>query len=215
MAESNDRLRQARERAKFPSATAAAKRFNWTVTTYMSHENGQTPVPARVAAKYAKAFKVSAGWLLTGEGPMDAQNLAKLMGRIGAGAEIRPEFEQIPDDGLEEIELPFSIGVDAIAFEVDGDSMLPRYDDRSLIVCSSGPRNPDDFIGAEVAVRTAKGQHYLKTLRPGSRKGLYNLESFNAKLIPDVKIAWVGEILAVIPAHRRALAVAPRKRATG
>lgn len=214
MGDANDRLRQARERAKFKSATAAARKFHWTVSTYLSHENGQTDVPAKEARKYAKAFKVSAGWLLTGEGPMDAQNLAKLMGRIGAGAEIHPEHEQIPEDGLEEIELPFQVGLDAIAFEIEGDSMLPRYDAGALIVCSNSPRNPDDFIGVEVAVRTAKGQRYLKTLRHGSRKGLYNLESFNARLIPDVKLAWIGEILAVIPSHRRA-PVATRKRASG
>lgn len=61
------RLRQAREASGFRSANAAAIRFGWSVHTYGQHENGTRGL-ARAAAKYAKAYKVSEGWLLTGEG---------------------------------------------------------------------------------------------------------------------------------------------------
>lgn len=54
--------------AGFASARSAALKFHWTPSTYSSHENGQTDVPPRAAAKYAKAFKVSRAWILTGEG---------------------------------------------------------------------------------------------------------------------------------------------------
>lgn len=54
--------------AGFSSARAAAHRFGWTVSTYASHENGQTPVPQKAAAKYASKFRVTPGWILTGEG---------------------------------------------------------------------------------------------------------------------------------------------------
>lgn len=214
MGDSNDRLRFAREKAGYPTAQAAIDRFRWKPSTYRSHENGQTPVPQAAAHDYARAYKCSAAWILTGQGPMDAQNLVRLMGRIGAGAEISPDMEQVPEDGLEEIELPMNVGLEAVAFEVRGDSMLPRYDDGALIVCSSGPRNPEDFIGAEVAVRTAHGRRYLKKLRQGSKRGLYRLESFNAGPIEDVKIAWIGEILAILPATRR-LPPATRRRVSG
>ncbi len=40
------------------------------------------------------------------------------MGRIGAGATIEPEYEQVPPEGLGEVELPFPIDDDIIAFEV-------------------------------------------------------------------------------------------------
>lgn len=216
MGESSERLRVARERAGYKSALAAAKHFGWTPSTYASHENGQTPeVPRDAAIKYARAFKVSPSWILTAEGPMEAQNTVRLMGRVGAGAEISPEHEQVPEEGLDEIELPFPIGIEAIAFEVQGESMLPRYDAGALVVCSTAPRDPDSFIGFEVAVRTSKGARYLKTLRRGSKRGLYTLESFNARPIPDVKIAWLGEILAIVPASRRSQVVPLRKRKAG
>jgi phage repressor protein C with HTH and peptisase S24 domain len=71
MDETNERLKDARERAGFKSARAAALRHNWTPSTYASHENGQTPVPRKAAEAYSKAFKVSAAWILTGEGSVN------------------------------------------------------------------------------------------------------------------------------------------------
>lgn len=66
-----ERLQIARKFAKFASASAAAKRHRWPVSTYLSHENGQTPeIPHGAARKYAKAFGVSAAWLLNEEGDM-------------------------------------------------------------------------------------------------------------------------------------------------
>jgi hypothetical protein len=61
------RLQEAREKAGFASAKAAATRFGWSPDSYHQHENGQRGI-TRVAAKYAKAFKVSEAWLLTGDG---------------------------------------------------------------------------------------------------------------------------------------------------
>lgn len=61
------RLKAARIAAKFPSAAAAADKFRWPYPTYAQHENGGGL--GRSAARYAKAFKVSQAWLLTGTGP--------------------------------------------------------------------------------------------------------------------------------------------------
>ena len=191
-------------------------RFNWTPSTYASHENGQIPeVPRDAAIIYGRAFKVSPAWILTGEGPMAAQNTVRIMGRIGAGAEISPDMEQVPEEGLDEVELPIPLGVDAIAFEVQGNSMSPRYDPGTLIVCSNTTRDPEAFIGSEVAVRTNTGARYLKKLRTGSKRGVYTLESFNADPIENVRIVWLGEILVIMPPGRKAKLAAIGKRQAG
>lgn len=215
MGDANDRLRQARSRAGFKSAAAAARKLGMAGSTYSSHENGQTPPPPEDVRRYARLFKVSPGWILTGQGPMDAHNLVPLMGRIGAGGDIDPDYEQVPEGGLNEIELPISVGVDAVAFEVNGASMKPRYDHGALVICTSSSRDPESLLHIEAAVRTSDGKRYLKTIKPGRRRGLYTLESFNDDPITDVRLEWVGEILAVVPAHRRRAMVAPRKRAVG
>src|ERR1700676_2915256 len=61
-------------------------------------------------------------------------NTVPIMGRVGAGAVIEPEHEQVPPEGLGEIELPFPIAEETIAFEVAGDSMLPKYENGDIIV---------------------------------------------------------------------------------
>lgn len=71
MGDSNDRLKEVRIKAGFTSARSAAIRFGWNPSTYASHENGQTPVPQKAAAKYAPKFKTTPGWILTGESPVD------------------------------------------------------------------------------------------------------------------------------------------------
>ncbi len=61
------RLEQARIDRGFTTAKDAARFFGWTYETYIQHEQGIRGI-SRAASKYAKAFRVSEGWLLTGEG---------------------------------------------------------------------------------------------------------------------------------------------------
>src|SRR5258707_11770957 len=43
-------------------------------------------------------------------------NSVPIMGRVGAGAAIEPEHEQVPPEGLGEVELPFPIAEEIMAF---------------------------------------------------------------------------------------------------
>lgn len=75
------RLKKAREEAGFLDATSAARAFGWTIPTYLSHENGSRGFKSQVAKRYAAVYKVSAAWLISGEGQMrgpgiDAQLVA-------------------------------------------------------------------------------------------------------------------------------------------
>jgi repressor LexA len=143
-----------------------------------------------------------------------ASNRAPLMGRVGAGAEIDVEFEQAPADGYDTVELPFAFPDPIVAFEVEGDSMLPAYEPGEVIVCLRDQvRSTDHYIGQRVVVRTSTGERYIKRLARGRSRGTYDLESWNARTIEDVRVEWVGEIVASVnPAmvrrveqsHRRA-----------
>ena len=127
-------------------------------------------------------------------------NSVPIMGRVGAGAVIEPEHEQVPPEGLGEIELPFRIAEEIIAFEVAGDSMLPRYENGDIIVVYKEQRHPvSSFYGEEAAVRLKTGERYLKTIERGKTPTLVNLTSFNAKPINGVKLEWIGEICVTLP----------------
>src|SRR5579871_495812 len=127
-------------------------------------------------------------------------NAVPIMGRVGAGASIGPELEQVPPEGLGDIELPFPIAEETIAFEVVGDSMLPKYENGDIIVVYREQRHPlSSFFGEEAAVRLKSGERYLKTIDRGKTAQVVNLTSFNAKPITGVKLEWIGEICLTLP----------------
>jgi len=127
-------------------------------------------------------------------------NKVPIMGRVGAGAVIEPEHEQVPPEGLGEVELPFPVSEETIAFEVAGDSMLPKYENGDIIVVYREQRHPvSSFYGEEAAVRLKTGERYLKTIERGKSPTVVNLTSFNAKPISGVKLEWIGEICVTLP----------------
>ncbi|WP_366654473.1 XRE family transcriptional regulator [Fodinicurvata sp. EGI_FJ10296] len=69
-----DRLQLARRKAGFRSANDAALAHGWTISTYRSHENGQRGMKLDAAERYARAYRVSAAWLLTGEGAVTSNS---------------------------------------------------------------------------------------------------------------------------------------------
>ncbi len=191
------RLSKARRERGFEDAKSAATFFGWNYTTYSQHERGERGLRKDIAERYAKALRVSAGWLLTGEGQQARHNQISVMGRIGAGAEILPEFEQISPEGLFEIEADVPLPEGMIGFEVIGDSQYPRYDEGDIIVCRAEGASPEDIPpGAEAAVRTSDGRRFLKRVWPSSSG--FTLESHNAPPIHDVGLEWASEVGTVI-----------------
>ncbi|RWO68949.1 MAG: S24 family peptidase [Mesorhizobium sp.] len=132
--------------------------------------------------------------------PPDSPRMVPLMGFVGAGAEVEPDFEQVPEDGLDQIPVPFALPADMIAFQVRGSSMLPQFRDGAvLIVYREQRRSTESFYGEEAAVRTSDGRRFIKTIFRANQRDRVNLMSWNAQPIENVHLAWVGEIFTVFP----------------
>jgi transcriptional regulator with XRE-family HTH domain len=160
-------------------------------------ENGERNLSVKNMNLLAHALEVEPQDLLAVH-RAKSSNVIAVMGRIGAGAEIMPEEEQVPPDGLYEIETPFPLPEDALAFEVQGESMWPRYDDGDIIICWRQGVVVEEVLGWEAAVRTSTGQRFLKRVLRGAERGTYDLESHNAPPIRGVKLEWVAAIQSVI-----------------
>jgi SOS-response transcriptional repressor LexA len=145
----------------------------------------------------APVLKTTAAWLLDG-GEQTSGNLVPVLGRIGTGAEIQPEFEQVPPEGLYAIELPFLVPENAMALQVDGDDMWPRYNSGDAIICWRQGDLVQEVVGWEAVVRTASGKCYLKRIQHGATSGTFDLETHNAAPIRGIRLDRAWAIKAVV-----------------
>ncbi|CAM1655481.1 helix-turn-helix domain-containing protein [Bartonella apis] len=127
-----------------------------------------------------------------------SKSYVPLMGYVGAGGKIEPDFGEMSPDGLGVVEIPFSMPADMVAFRVRGDLMLPVYREGHIIIVYRNQTKPlEAFYGEEAVVQTSDGRRFIKTIMRGA-EGV-NLISWNARPMEGVKLKWIGEILAILP----------------
>ncbi|MBI0162203.1 helix-turn-helix domain-containing protein [Bartonella sp. M0283] len=135
---------------------------------------------------------------ITGNTQTPSKSYVPLMGYVGAGAKIEPDFGEMPPDGLGVVEIPFSMPADMVAFRVRGDLMLPVYREGHIIIVYRNQTKPlEAFYGEEAVVQTSDGRRFIKTIMRGA-EGV-NLISWNARPMEGVKLKWIGEIFAILP----------------
>jgi len=192
--EQAQRLKSARERAGYGDATAAARRFGWTIPTYLAHENGSRGFGVERAQVYAEAFKANVMWLLTGEGSPASNTKIPVSGYVGAGAVIYPADESTGPGGIEEVDLPPGVYGDYAAFKVRGDSNYPAYRHNEIIFVKKEGGPPHEYLNRECVLRTEDGRRLLKTLTPGAKKDHFTLISFNAPPMLDERVVWASPV---------------------
>lgn len=198
-------IKQARE-AKGWSQRELSDRIGISQPAVKKIEGGET-VQSKFLPKIAQVLGLDLAVLDPSIAPSAVQLAGEaapctvlVMGRIGAGAEILPESEQVPPEGLFEIEIPFPVPESTLAFQIEGDSMFPRYDNKDVVLCWKEGSNYAEIIGWEAAVRTSDGKRYLKRILQGSRARHYDLESYNAPVIRNVKLEWASKVQLVVRA---------------
>lgn len=219
------RLAAARGAAGYRSAREAALANGWPESSYRAHETGRRTIGQDDAERYARRFRargaaITAREILFGDetpaGPASAieRNWLAIMGYVGAGDVVEPDYEQVPFDGLEQVELPYPIADDLIGFQVRGISMMPKYDDGEIIVVTRDqPTSTDSMIGDVAVVRTHDGHRLVKRIMPGPRPHTFNLESFNAPTIVGARIAWASPVRLVVANVGLGRRMAPRRSA--
>ena len=214
-----ERLRAARSKL-FRSARAAAKALDVAVSTYGAHERAEAPggrdYGPDEARRYARRFKVTPEWLLTGsragepspvghhDRPFEAEApdeagpaTVKVVGYVGAGAETH--FYAVAQGDLDEVPAPEgSIGA-TVAVEIRGDSLGSLFD--RWLVFYDEVRSPvtPDLIGKLCVVGLADDRVLIKKVRQGSREGLYRLLSEREPPIEDVAVEWAAKVKNMVP----------------
>lgn len=154
------RLERARLAAGHETVAEAARYLRVNYATYAGHENGNSGFKHSTADLYARKFKVSLNWLLTGRGEMRGNSVIPaevelaglpVLGNIQAGAWLETSF--IDSEGEPELipaaRDPRFPRARQYALRVVGDSMSEIYPDGSYVTCA-------DF--ADSGLRIAPGQ---------------------------------------------------------
>jgi transcriptional regulator with XRE-family HTH domain len=143
----------------------------------------------------AEALGVSLDWLATGKGARGGKAEALLVGKVGAGSEIT-RFEE--GTVLAGIEAPAGVDAPNVA-EISGDSQHPLQEGWLIFYGPEHQGVTEDLIGKLCVVQVKDGPTLLKTLKRGSRKGLFRLESWNAPPREDVKLVWAARVVYIKP----------------
>lgn len=139
------------------------------------------------------------------EMPVDALTGAGLevpvLGKIGAGGHVVFAPNADEEDGeFDMVPRPPLVTGRLMALEVQGSSMLPKYESGDIIYARRDHEGVlPSYIGKYCAVRTADGGTWLKILASGSREGVYTLRSLNAEDMTDVEVLWASPVLFVMP----------------
>lgn len=119
-----------------------------------------------------------------------------LVGKIGAGGTVI--FEELDDPPI--VPRP-PVGTGRmIALQVQGDSMLPKYESGDIIYITRDHEGVlPAYLGKYCAVRLADGSTFLKMLTVGTEPGRYTLRSLNAADMENVEVEWATPVRFVLP----------------
>lgn len=121
----------------------------------------------------------------------------ELKGQIGAGGEI----EAVDAGHSGTVEAPADSHPETVAGEVSGLSMMPVYEQGTLLYWSQ-QLPPDAMVNRRCVVQLGDGRIMVKMLRPGSAPNLWTLSSVNPAYadIVDVPVEWAAKIDWIKPA---------------
>lgn len=189
--DSAKRLEKARISRGFTSAADAARYFGWSYDTYIQHENGTRGI-VRAAQRYAKAFRVTPGWLLTGEGagpgelPVNGVTSARMVrvkGFVQAGHWA--ETWEWPDDDQYTVPVPFDEGLSPFSLygaETRGPSMDKRYPQGTVLIFTDAIETHEDVeIGARYIVERERPDG----MREATVKTLWRDDAGEMWLLPE------------------------------
>lgn len=191
--EIHERLQAARMARGYDSAADAAKALKIPYGTYSGHENGLRGIPRDRVIEYARKYRVSAEWLLTGTGQMEDGGAAEVpvLSWISAGSMMR---EDVSDEALGTITVTDLPPGDWIALKVVGDSMDRISPPESIIFVDRKDRKliPNGLY----VIADEEGNATYKRYRPGPppRFEAVSMNQAHEPIFPDGDPVVVGRV---------------------
>jgi hypothetical protein len=197
--EQAERLEWLRDRKGYKTLADAGRAYGIDYSLYKKLADGSRALTRETAEKIARHHRISAGWLMFGEGTPSGEVSIPLVGRIENGRELEIDGEQVN---------AVLAQINAVAVEVADESLYPLAQANDVIFLGPARRDIDRMIGRECAIHLEDGRRMFGVLERGQRAGIYDLHGFNVKTQRDLRVHTVREFLGV---RRRARANHPRR----
>lgn len=182
---SGNRLNKLRKK-KGLTLEGLAQKVGTTKMQIQRLEKGTRRLSDHWIYRLAAALEVSPAQLLESEVPV--------VGKIGAGGSII--FDAVHDYGT--APRPGDAFYDLVGLEVEGDSMLPKFDPGDVVYIRPEPIGVDmSALGRYCACRLTSGETLLKILARGSAPDRFNLRSLNAAEMEDQELEWATPVHSV------------------
>lgn len=162
----------------------------------------------RTNAEDAAALAASIGHTvesLLGAAGAQVRPAIAVAGRVGAGAVVDLVDDHAKGEGLYQIAFPPGMRVNGIVgVEVAGDSMVPVYQPGDVLLYSRHAIGvPTEALNRICVAEDEAGQVWVKQVRTGTAKGLFNLLSANptGQNLLDVPLKWAAPVRLHLPAE--------------
>jgi phage repressor protein C with HTH and peptisase S24 domain len=158
------------------------------------------------ALKIAHALDMTLDQLLTAaHTEFSPAPTISIAGKVGAGARV-PVFDVYEKGDGPQVECPAGLSSSGIvAVEAEGDSMEPAFSAGDILFYTRHSDNgvPEEAVGAKCVCEDENGMGWVKQIKRGTERGLFNLISLNptAENQHDIKLIWAARVRLHWPAE--------------
>jgi transcriptional regulator with XRE-family HTH domain len=187
------RLREARLSRGYRSAAEAARQFQWNITSYQQAENGTRPPTRDKITEYARNFRVSVSWLLTGNGTPEEIEIRTVpfLGYIDqtSGFLMRSDLTSKAEVPAPPGATEFTVAIRARGGgKVVSDGALLYFENRGLPATN-------DLVGKLCVIAIDYNRVVVRRVEIGKKPGTFSLFTFVDPLVEDVTPLWAAEIV--------------------
>lgn len=189
-----DKIREAREAAGLSQA-ALAHAAGITQPTIAQLESGDSKTTKHIF-KIARALGVSPS-KLDPTIPVAKPATVPLVGYVGAGSAAT--YFSLADSPDEQVPMPPGGTENTVAVEIRGTSLGSMFD-RWLVFYDEIRTPPSPSMYRKLCVvGLADGRVLVKKIIPGSKRGLYHLDSQTEGMLEDQSVEWCALVRAMMP----------------
>lgn len=179
--------------------TEFAEALETTQSTVARWEAGSQP-GGEMLQRLANLANTTVDRLLGLSQLSEGDDAIPVVGYVGAGAQVLPFDDYAKGGGMDYIERPPGVTGEAVAVEVQGDSLFPTAENGwRLIYAGEQTVLEEEVLNKLCVVKLADERVMVKRVMRGSRPQRYHLVSTNAPVIEDAEILWAARVKAIIP----------------